>query len=101
MKAVDAAGNVSVNYSNVATATTAAAPLDTVSPTNPTGLTATAASSSQINLVWTASTDSGGSGLAGYGVERCQGVDCTNFVQIATTSTNSYKIGRASCRERV
>ena len=28
--------------------------------------------------------------MAGYGVERCQGLGCTNFVQIATTSTNSY-----------
>ncbi|TKB90946.1 MAG: hypothetical protein E8D41_10790, partial [Nitrospira sp.] len=88
VKAVDAAGNVSVNFSNVATATTAAAPPDTIPPTDPTNLTATAASSSQINLTWTASTDSGG--LAGYGVERCQGVGCTNFVQIATPSTNSY-----------
>ena len=87
VKAVDAAGNVSVNYSNLATATTAP---DTTPPTDPTSLTATAASSSQINLTWTASTDSGGSGLAGYGVERCQGVSCTNFVQIATTTTNSY-----------
>ena len=88
VKAVDAAGNVSVNFSNVANATTAAAPPDTIPPTDPTNLTAIAASSSQINLVWTTSTDSGG--LAGYGVERCQGVGCTNFVQIATTSTNSY-----------
>ena len=55
-----------------------------------TGLTATAASSSQITLAWTASTDSGGSGLAGYRVERCQGAGCTTFVQIATPSTNSY-----------
>jgi chitodextrinase len=90
VKAVDAANNVSVNYSNVANTTTASAPPDTTPPTDPTGLTATAASSSQINLLWTASTDSGGSGLAGYGVERCQGIGCTNFVQIATSSTNSY-----------
>jgi chitodextrinase len=87
VKAVDAAGNVSANYSNLATATTAP---DTTPPPDPTSLTATAASSSQINLVWAASTDSGGSGLAGYGVERCQGIGCTNFVQIATSSTNSY-----------
>jgi hypothetical protein len=31
-------------------------------PGDPTGLTTTATSSSQINLAWTASTDSGGSG---------------------------------------
>ena len=84
VKAVDAATNVSVNYSNVANATTQAAPPDTIRPTDPTGLTATAVSSSQINLAWTASTDSGGSGLAGYHVERCQGAGCSTFAQIAT-----------------
>ena len=90
VKAVDAANNVSVNYSNVANATTQAAPPDTIPPTDPTGLTATAVSSSQINLAWTASTDSGGSGLAGYQVERCQGTGCSTFAQIATPVTNSY-----------
>ena len=90
VKAVDAANNVSVNYSNVANATTQAAPPDTIPPTDPTGLTATAVSSSQINLAWTASTDSGGSGLAGYHVERCQGTGCSTFAQIATPVTNSY-----------
>ena len=54
-------------------ATTPAAPPETIPPTDPTGFTATAVSSSQIDLAWTASTDSGGSGLAGYHVERCQG----------------------------
>ncbi len=52
-------------YSNTASATTAAA-ADTTAPTVPTGLTATAVSSSQIDLSWNPSTDSGGSGLAGY-----------------------------------
>ena len=84
VKAVDAANNVSVNYSNVATATTQAGSGDTIRPTDPTGLTATAVSSSQITLAWTASTDSGGSGLAGYRVERCQGAGCSTFAQIAT-----------------
>jgi hypothetical protein len=61
---------------------------DTTPPSNPSGLVATAVGSSQINLIWTAATDNSGS--TGYRVERCQGVGCTNFVQIATTSTNSY-----------
>ena len=87
MKAVDAASNVSVNYSPVASATTQAAPPDTIPPSDLTGLTATAVSSSQINLSWSA-TDSAG-GLAGYRVERCQGAGCTNFAQIATPVTNS------------
>src|SRR5439155_7809452 len=43
---------------------------DRYSPTVPTGLRATAASCSQINLAWTASTDTGGSGLKGYNVYR-------------------------------
>src|SRR5205809_777205 len=44
------------SYSNVASATTAAAP-DLTPPTPPTGLTPTVVSSTQINLSWTASTD--------------------------------------------
>src|SRR6266571_502346 len=43
----------------------------------------TVASISQINLSWTASTDD--VGVTGYLVERCQGVGCANFTQIATT----------------
>jgi hypothetical protein len=62
-------------YSNTASATTSQAP-----PTAPTNLSATAVSSSQINLAWTdASTNEDG-----FKIERCQGVGCTNFVQIAT-----------------
>lgn len=43
---------------------------DSIAPSTPTGLTATAVSPSQINLSWSASTDTGGSGLAGYRVYR-------------------------------
>src|SRR5262245_599216 len=57
--------------------------VDTTAPSVPTGLTASAAGCSQINLSWTASTDTGGSGLAGYKVFR-------NGVQIATTTVPSY-----------
>ena len=64
--------------------------VETTPPTDPTGLTATTVGSSQINLAWTASTDSGGSGLAGYRIERCMGVSCSTFVQIATPVPNSY-----------
>jgi fibronectin type 3 domain-containing protein len=90
VKAVDAGTNVSVNYSNEASATTQAAPPDTTPPSDVTGLTATAVGSNQINLAWAVATDSGGSGLAGYRVERCQGAGCSTFAQIATPSTNSY-----------
>ena len=66
----------------------AAGPPDTQPPTAPTSLLATAASGAQINLTWTASTDN--VGVTGYLVERCQGVGCTAFAQIATPTTTSY-----------
>ena len=58
-------------------------------PSDVTGLTATAVSATQITLSWTAATDNVAA-ASGYRVERCQGVGCTTFVQIATPSTNSY-----------
>jgi YD repeat-containing protein len=75
---------VSLGYSRSATAT------DTTAPTTPANLAATAASPTQINLTWSASTDSGGSGLAGYKVERCQGSTCTTYAQITSVSTASF-----------
>ena len=71
-------------------APTARVKMDRSAPSVPTGLTASAAGCSQINLSWTASTDIGGSGLAGYKVYR-------NGVQIATTNGTSYSsIGLAA-----
>jgi hypothetical protein len=64
-------------------------PTDTTPPTTPAGLNASATSATAINLTWTASTDSGGSGLAGYKVERCSGTGCTGFTQIGTSTTAS------------
>jgi len=62
-------------------------------PTAPTNLTATAAGSVQINLSWTASTETGGT-ISQYLVERCAGVNCgntpTNFTQVATPTTTTY-----------
>jgi hypothetical protein len=55
---------------------------DTAPPSVPTGLTATA-SSTQVNLSWSPSTDTGGCGLAGYRVYRDNKL-------IATTSSTSY-----------
>ena len=57
-------------------------------PTAPGNLAATVVSDSQINLSWTASTES--LGVAGYLVERCQGGDCTTFTQIGTTAGTTY-----------
>lgn len=51
---------------------------DTTPPTTPASVTATALSQTAIRITWTASTDTGGSGLAGYRVFR------------ATTSGGTY-----------
>ncbi|HEU5154819.1 MAG TPA: PKD domain-containing protein [Gemmatimonadales bacterium] len=79
--AYDRAGNVSAQSTAVSATTSSCA--DTTAPSIPTGLTAAAAGCSQVNLSWTGSSDTGGSGLAGYRVYR-------NGVQIATTSVASY-----------
>jgi hypothetical protein len=86
-RAYDAAGNVrssstvSLNV-NVTT--------DTTPPATPSGLSATAISSSQIDLSWSPSFDTGGSGLAGYKVYR-------STTQIATTTATNYSDnGRAA-----
>ena len=62
---------------------------DTQPPTAPTNLLANAISSSQINLAWTAATD--GTGVTQYLIERCEGQNCTNFVQIATTAADELR----------
>ncbi len=75
-------------YSNVASGTTLAAP-DTIAPSVPSGLTATALSSNQVVLSWVSSTDTGGSGFAGYQVYL-------NGTPIATVSTISYTVSGLS-----
>ena len=59
-----------------------------VVPSTPTNLTATAVSTTQVNLTWSASTDS--AGVTGYRVERCQSAGCTNFTQIAAPTGTAY-----------
>lgn len=76
--AYDAAGNLS-QPSNVLSVTTP----DTVAPTAPTSLQASAPAATHVNLSWGASSDQGGSGLAGYRIYR-------NGGQIATTSATTY-----------
>ena len=80
--ATDAAGNLS-GFSNTASATTSAS-----GPAVPASLTAGAASSSEVDLSWTASTDSLGG--TGYDVERCAGSGCTDFAQIGQSSGTTY-----------
>ena len=61
---------------------------DTTAPSVPAGLAATAANSSQINLSWVASTDN--VGVAGYLVERSQGLGSTAFVQVGAVSATNF-----------
>jgi chitodextrinase len=86
VRASDAAGNLSA-YSAVATASTPAA-ADSTSPTAPANAQATEVSVTQINLAWAASSDN--VGVTAYLIERCQGAGCTNFAQIATSTTISF-----------
>ncbi len=53
-------------------------------PTAPANLAAVAASSTQINLTWTDSDST----ETGFKIERCTGVDCSSFAQIATIGAN-------------
>jgi len=81
--AFDAASNASMKSSSAA-ATTLAPIVDVTAPTVPAGLTATAAGPNQVNLSWTASTDTG-TGVAGYRVYRNGGA-----TPIGTTASISY-----------
>jgi chitodextrinase len=65
VSAIDNVGNESAQ-SSIAQATT----LDSAAPSVPTGVSATPISSSVISVSWSASTDTGGSGLAGYRIFR-------------------------------
>ncbi|MEO7385403.1 MAG: fibronectin type III domain-containing protein, partial [Gammaproteobacteria bacterium] len=70
VSAYDAASNES-NQSPLVSITTANnPPPDSINPTQPGALGASPVSASRIDLSWTASTDAGGSGLAGYQVFR-------------------------------
>jgi chitodextrinase len=71
-----------------ATVTVAAASSDITVPSAPANLAGTATSSTQINLNWTASTDN--IGVTGYRIERCTGSSCTNFAQLATSSSPTF-----------
>lgn len=83
--AYDAATNLSGQSSSINVTTP-----DTIAPSIPTSLSATAVSPSRINLSWGASTDTGGSGLAGYRVYR-------NGSLIASPTTTTFSdTGRVS-----
>jgi hypothetical protein len=70
--------------SNTTSATTPATP-----PTQPTNVTATGGKR-KATLRWTASTDAGGSGLAGYEVWRSTTGAGGSFTKVAATGSTSY-----------
>jgi hypothetical protein len=59
-------------------------PTPTPPPAAPSNLTATAVSTSQINLAWNDNSNN----ESGFKIERCQGTNCTNFVEIAQVGPN-------------
>ncbi|MDO8521604.1 MAG: fibronectin type III domain-containing protein, partial [bacterium] len=84
VKATDVAGNLSLSSASAnATTETASVLADTTLPTVPIGLSATAVSSSQINLSWTASTDT--VSVTGYKIYRNGGT-----TPLATVTETSY-----------
>lgn len=78
---------------STASVTTPQAP-DTIKPSVPTNLNGSAISISQINLTWSASTDTGGSGLAGYRIYRCSYTSPATSCTLPTTPT--YSVGSSS-----
>lgn len=82
VNAYDTAANNSSLSSSVCATTIG----DTIAPATPTGFTVNALSASQITLTWTASTDTGGSGLAGYKIYR-------GGTLISSSITTSYVDG--------
>ncbi len=62
---------------------------DTTPPSAPTNLTAGTPTSTSVPLSWSASTDTGGSGLAGYTVYRENGA---TDVEVGTSTTTSFTV---------
>jgi chitodextrinase len=87
VRAYDSSGNVS-DPSNIYAVTTIPAS-ETVPPTVPQSLVATILSETKVQLTWTGSTDTGGSGLVGYIVERS--LDGAAFSSIVTLPTTTYE----------
>jgi chitodextrinase len=61
---------------------------DTTAPTAPSAAVATAGSPSQVTVTWNGSTDN--VAVTNYLIERCQGVGCAAFAQVATSTTTGF-----------
>ena len=96
--AYDAAGNESAAAGPVSGTTQTVS--DTTAPSVPANLAVTGTTSSSISLGWSASTDTGGSGLAGYRIYRDGGatpltsVAGTTFTDtaLAAATSHSYRV---------
>jgi endo-1,4-beta-xylanase len=66
----------------------AGTPADTTPPTTPGTPAVSGVTSNSASLAWTASTDTGGSGLAGYNIYRRQGTTDTLLQQSTTPTVN-------------
>ncbi|TMR39201.1 1,4-beta-xylanase [Nonomuraea zeae] len=86
VQARDGAGNVSGNSQIVTFTTQTGGGTDTTPPSTPGTPAASNVTSSGATLTWSASTDTGGSGLAGYNVYREQGASDTLLGQSTTGS---------------
>ncbi|HEV2397944.1 MAG TPA: IPT/TIG domain-containing protein [Candidatus Sulfotelmatobacter sp.] len=84
VRAQDTSG-ITGAYSSVANVTTPAA-----TPSLPGNLTAASPSSTEIDASWMPSTETGGM-IGNYLVERCLGAPCSNFAQVGTSATTTYK----------
>ena len=83
-----AACSLTGNSAVTITATFATAPTDTTAPSVPTALAVPVVGTTQLGLSWAASTDD--VGVTGYRVERCQGVGCSSFGQVAALTATSF-----------
>lgn len=84
VRARDAVGNTSLP-SNEAMANATA---DTTAPSAPSSLSLVRPGAGSLGLAWSASTDN--VGVAAYLLERCTGVSCATFAQVASTAPNAW-----------
>jgi chitodextrinase len=62
--------------------------LDTTAPTPPSAAAASAGSATQVTVTWKGSTDN--VAVTSYMIERCQGVGCAGFAQVATSTATGF-----------
>lgn len=83
------------NYGSYTTPINATTPARTP-PTTPGNLAALARDTNRVEVIWTASNATDGSGIALYVVERCTGSGCTNFTAIGSLPPNGGEFPSAT-----